>query len=71
MIRATFTIQCDVCSELFGQLTTCDKPVADSNDWAINAGCLLDRANEEGWYFNSRIRKHWCADCLLELPMPS
>lgn len=70
MIRATFTIQCDVCSDLFEQLRTCDKPVADSNDWALNAGTLLATASDEGWYFNSKTRKHWCSDCLLDLPAP-
>jgi len=71
MIRATFTIQCDVCGDLFEQLRTCDKPVADSNDWVLNAaGILLATASEEGWYFNSKICKHWCTDCLLDLPAP-
>lgn len=71
MIRATFTIQCDVCGDLFEHLKTCDKPVADSNDWALNAGSLLETASEDGWYFNSKMRKHWCADCLIDLPAPN
>jgi len=68
MIRATFTIQCDVCGDLFEQLRTCDKPINVSNDWALNSGDLLDTAGTEGWYFNGKTRKHWCPDCLEDLP---
>lgn len=71
MIRATFTIQCDVCGDLFEQLRICDKPISLSNQWALNAGTLLEAAGEDGWYFNSKTRKHWCADCLIDLPPPN
>jgi hypothetical protein len=72
MIRALFFIQCDVCGDLFEQVRTGSNPNpnGDRNDWALPAGDLQCTATEEGWFFNSRLRRHWCADCLLELPSP-
>jgi len=72
MIRALFFIQCDVCGDFFEQVRmgSSPNPNGDRNDWALPAGDLQCTAAEEGWFFNSRLRKHWCADCLLELPSP-
>jgi hypothetical protein len=65
MIRAVFTIQCDVCGELFEQLRMSQKP--DPGEWALSAGDLNCTASMDGWYFNSHTRKHWCMDCLVDL----
>lgn len=65
MIRAVFTIQCDVCGDLFEQLRMSQQP--DPNDWAFNAGDLNCTASMDGWYFNSNTRKHWCVGCLIDL----
>jgi len=68
MIRAIYTIQCDVCGEFFEQVRTGLKPDEDRNDWGLHAGVLQATAAEDGWFFNSKTRKHWCPDCLLDLP---
>lgn len=72
MIRALFFIQCDVCGDFFEQVRTGTNPEpnGDRNDWALPAGDLLGSAEEDGWYFNSKLRKHWCTDCVLDLPPP-
>lgn len=69
MIRAMFTIQCDVCGDFFEEFRQSNRP--EPNDWALEAGCLQATAvHEYGWFFNSKIRKHWCTDCLSDLPPP-
>lgn len=69
MIRALFIIQCDICGDFFEELRQSNRP--EPNDWALEAGSLQATATEEyGWFFNSKIRKHWCIDCLSELPPP-
>lgn len=70
MIRALFFIQCDVCNDLFEQVRTSLQPSNERNDWAIPAGVLQGTADGEGWYFNSKLRKHWCPDGLLDLLSP-
>jgi hypothetical protein len=70
MIRAMFFIQCDVCGDFFEQVRTSLQPGVERNDFAIPAGTLQGSADEDGWFFNSKLRKHWCPDCLLELPSP-
>ena len=70
MIRALFFIQCDVCGDFFEQVRTSLQPSNERNDWALPAGDLQGSAEEDGWFFNSKLRKHWCADCLLDLPAP-
>ncbi len=72
MIRALFFIQCDICGDFFPQVRIGENPNpnGERNDWALPAGDLQSSAEEEGWFFNSRLRKHWCDDCLLDLPPP-
>ncbi len=70
MIRALFLIQCDVCGDFFDQVRASLQPSNERNDWALPAGALQSSAEEEGWFFNSKLRNHWCPDCLLDLPSP-
>jgi hypothetical protein len=65
MIRTMFTIQCDVCGDLFEQIRQSNRP--EPNEWALNAGELNESSSMEGWYFNQKTCKHWCVDCLSEL----
>lgn len=67
MIRALFFIQCDVCGDFFEQMRTSLHPSNERNDWALPAGDLQCSATQEGWFFNSKTRKHWCTDCLCDL----
>lgn len=69
MIRAMFTIQCDICGDFFEEFRQSNLP--EPSDWAFEAGGLQATATEKyGWFFNSKIRKHWCVDCLIDLQPP-
>lgn len=65
MLRILFTAQCDVCGEMFDQMLT--STTTSQNECAIQAGGLIETTQTEGWFFNSKTRKFWCADCLLGL----
>jgi len=70
MIRAVFFIQCDICGDLFEQVRTSLRPGIEINDFALPAGDLQCSAEEDGWFFNSQLRRRWCFDCLSDLPSP-
>jgi hypothetical protein len=61
MLRVLFTIECDECNCLFGELR--DTGTRDTEEWANNAWDLNDTANLVGWCFNPNTNKHWCTDC--------
>lgn len=63
MLRILFTAQCDVCGDFFDRLFTCI--TANQNLCAIQAGGMIETAEEEGWFFNEKTRQFWCVDCVL------
>jgi hypothetical protein len=65
MLTVIFMIQCDVCGELCDKVRSSNQ--ADPTLWSLLAGDLQDSCGtEDYWFFNSKIRKHWCLDCRSE-----
>ncbi len=58
MIRVLFTIQSDVCGDLFDQLR--DSQQSDPQDWCFEAGDVQETSGTNGWCFNPKNRRHWC-----------
>lgn len=65
MLKILFTVQCDVCGDFLEQMLS--STTANQNECAIQAGSLIEAAEMEGWFFNSKTRKFWCVDCMLSL----
>lgn len=65
MLRIFFAIQCDVCGDFFDNLQT--STTAAQNLCAVLAGNMIGAAEQDGWFFNSKTRQVWCADCILAL----
>ena len=65
MLTVMFTIQCDVCGEMYEQIRTSCRP--EPQEWSLFAGELQATCTtEDFWFFNSKTRKHWCLDCKNE-----
>ena len=62
MLRILFTVQCDVCGDFFDRLSA--GTTANQNNCAILAGGIIEKAEEEGWFFNEKTRSFWCVDCV-------
>lgn len=71
MLRVIFTLECDECSSLFGELR--DTWTRSTEEWANQAWDLNDTAGLVGWSFNPSTNKHWCTGCRLDMhvgPIP-
>jgi hypothetical protein len=65
MLKILLIVQCDVCADLFEQLSTCSTAVQSS--CAISAADIIDSAEMNGWFYNSKTRQFWCDECVCSL----